>query len=69
MNTLNFEEVCEDTLDSLAEYFEELLETCPHIKDYDVNHSVSSPLFCKVIHRVNDCLQMGFKALCTAIAY
>ncbi|KAF4533233.1 hypothetical protein B566_EDAN005148 [Ephemera danica] len=37
LTELTYEQVCSETLDSLAEYFEELLEQCPQLSDSDVN--------------------------------
>lgn len=37
-----FDKVCEETLDSLSEYFEELIEVAPHLKSADVSYGVSS---------------------------
>lgn len=36
-----FEKVCEETLESLTEYFEEIIESCPHLISADVSYSVS----------------------------
>lgn len=35
----SFEEVCDETLDSLTEYFEELIESVDHLEKADVNYS------------------------------
>lgn len=35
-----FERVCEETLDSLSEYFEELIESAPHLESADVSYGV-----------------------------
>lgn len=37
-----FEKACEETLESLSEYFEELIEDCDHLKSADVAYSVSN---------------------------
>lgn len=36
-----FEKVCDETLDSLTEYFEELIEAAPHLDTADVSYGVS----------------------------
>lgn len=35
-----YEKVCEETLDSLSEYFEELVEVASHLKSADVSYGV-----------------------------
>lgn len=42
-NKAVFEEVCDETLDSLTETFEELVENADHLAGADVNYSVSLP--------------------------
>lgn len=41
LNALTFIQVCDETLDSLCEYFEELVENSKHLKNSDVEFSVS----------------------------
>lgn len=40
-NKAVFEEVCEETLESLTDVFEELVENADHLKGADVSFSVS----------------------------
>lgn len=40
VDAAKFEKVCEETLESLSEYFEELVERAEHLKSPDVNYSV-----------------------------
>lgn len=35
-----YEAVCSDTLEGLCEYFDDLVESTPHLKSADVNYSV-----------------------------
>lgn len=35
-----YESVCSDTLEGLCEYFDDLVESTPHLKSADVNYSV-----------------------------
>lgn len=39
-SSVKFEKVCDATLDSLAEYFEELIEQAQHLKAADVSYGV-----------------------------
>ncbi|KRT82885.1 hypothetical protein AMK59_4180, partial [Oryctes borbonicus] len=39
VDSLKFEKVCEETLESLSEYFEELIEDSDHLKLADVSYS------------------------------
>lgn len=39
-NAYNFDEVCDETLDSLSEYFEQIVESCEHLDSADVGFSV-----------------------------
>ncbi|KAJ4429654.1 hypothetical protein ANN_21855 [Periplaneta americana] len=39
LTPLTYEQVCNETLDSLSEYFEELVESAPHLKAADVSCS------------------------------
>lgn len=41
VDPLVFEEICNETLESLCDYFEELLDQNPSIKGADVTYSVS----------------------------
>lgn len=38
-----YEAVCSDTLEGLCEYFDDLIESTPHLKSADVNYSVRKP--------------------------
>lgn len=40
-SSVRFEKVCDATLDSLAEYFEELIEQAHHLNAADVSYGVS----------------------------
>lgn len=40
-----YESVCSDTLEGLCEYFDDLVESTPHLKSADVNYSVRILLF------------------------
>jgi hypothetical protein len=40
-NKAVFEEVCGETLESLTDYFEELIENADHLRGSDVSYSVS----------------------------
>lgn len=40
-----FEKVCDETLDSLCEYFEELVENATHLKAADVSYGVRNLFF------------------------
>lgn len=40
-SSVKFEKVCDETLDSLAEYFEELVEQAQHLNAADVSYGVS----------------------------
>jgi hypothetical protein len=42
LTPLTYEQVCNETLDSLAEYFETLVEEAVHLKAADVSYSVSN---------------------------
>ena len=44
MSLVEFEKVSDETLESLTEYFEELIETVPHLDNADVSYSVSITL-------------------------
>lgn len=44
IDPLKFEEVCEDTLESLCDYFEELIENSIHLKGADVTYGVKISL-------------------------
>ncbi|XP_071439937.1 frataxin, mitochondrial [Hetaerina americana] len=37
-DSLTYDKACDETLDSLAEYFEELVDRSPHLKDADVTY-------------------------------
>lgn len=39
LDRLKFEQLCSETLTSLADYFEELVESSPHLKNSDVSYS------------------------------
>ncbi|KAI4457524.1 frataxin [Holotrichia oblita] len=39
VDSIKFEKVCEETLESLTEYFEELVENETHLKSADINYS------------------------------
>lgn len=39
-DTIDFEEICSETLESLSDYFEELIEGAPNLKGADVIYSV-----------------------------
>lgn len=39
---MQFEKISDDTLDSLAEYFDEIIEGVDHLPDADVNYGVSN---------------------------
>lgn len=41
VDSVRFEKVCEETLESLTDYFEELVEDATHLKSTDVSYSVS----------------------------
>lgn len=41
---VKFEQVCDETLDSLSEYFEELIEGAQHLQAADVSYGVSNEL-------------------------
>ncbi|XP_067008480.2 frataxin, mitochondrial [Anabrus simplex] len=38
LNSVTFDQVCDETLDSLSEYFEELIESCNHLESADVTY-------------------------------
>lgn len=40
-----YEAACSDTLEGLCEYFDDLVESTPHLKSADVNYSVRILLF------------------------
>lgn len=40
LSFVQYEKVCDETLDSLTEYFEELIETAAHLPDTDVSYGV-----------------------------
>lgn len=40
-DSATYEKACEETLESLCEYFEELVENASHLRDTDVTYSVS----------------------------
>ena len=42
LTPITYEQVCNETLDSLSEYFEEIVEEAAHLKSADVSYSVSS---------------------------
>lgn len=42
MDLVTFESSCNDTLESLTDYFEELVETDPNLQNADIGYSVSS---------------------------
>lgn len=52
-----FEEICNETLESLCEYFEEIVDSSPNLKGADVTFSVS-------IHCLLFILQNLFKMSC-----
>ncbi|XP_022904941.2 frataxin, mitochondrial [Onthophagus taurus] len=39
LDSIHFEKVCEETLESLTEYFEELIENAKHLNEADVSYS------------------------------
>lgn len=45
IDALKFEEVCEETLESLCEFFEDVLENNLHLKGTDVTYGVCSVMF------------------------
>lgn len=38
LSPVQYEKICDETLDSLTEYFEELIETAAHLRDADVSY-------------------------------
>lgn len=44
LDLVTYEAVCADTLESLCEYFDHLVETSPHLKYADITFSVSLEL-------------------------
>lgn len=41
LDMVTYEAVCNDTLEGLCEYFDDLVESTPHLKSADVGYSVS----------------------------
>lgn len=41
LDPITFEKICEETLESLSEYFEELIENSSHLNSADVSYAVS----------------------------
>lgn len=41
LDLVTYETVSNDTLESLCEYFEDLAESSPHLRNADINYSVS----------------------------
>lgn len=41
LDLVSYETICSDTLEGLCEYFDELVETAPHLKNADITYSVS----------------------------
>lgn len=41
LDLLSFETICSDTLEGLCEYFDEIVELAPHLKNADITYSVS----------------------------
>lgn len=42
VDSVTFEKVCDETLESLCEYFEELVESASHLQSADVQYGVCS---------------------------
>jgi hypothetical protein len=42
LTPVTYEQVCNETLDSLSEYFEEIIEEAAQLKSADVSYSVSN---------------------------
>lgn len=42
LTPLKYEQVCNETLDSLSDYFEEIIEEAAQLKSADVSYSVSN---------------------------
>lgn len=40
LSSVQYEKICDETLDSLTEYFEELVEAAAHLSDADVSYGV-----------------------------
>lgn len=40
LDLMTYEAICSDTLEGLCEYFDDLVESTPHLKSADVNYSV-----------------------------
>lgn len=45
LDIVTYETVSGDTLESLCEYFEDLVESSPHLRNADINYSVRRKLF------------------------
>lgn len=45
IDSVFFEKVCEETLDSLSEYFEEIIDNSTYLKSADVSYSVGSFIY------------------------
>lgn len=41
LDLVSYETICSDTLEGLCEYFDELVELAPHLKNADITYSVS----------------------------
>lgn len=41
LDLVSYETICSDTLEGLCEYFDELVESAPHLKNADITYSVS----------------------------
>lgn len=41
LDLVTYDTVSSDTLESLCEYFDDLVETSPHLRNADINYSVS----------------------------
>lgn len=57
LSFVQYEKVCDETLDSLTEYFEELVEAAAHLPDADVSYGVcilieKSTIFALYIYNV-----------------
>lgn len=40
LDLVSFESICSDTLEGLCEYFEDLVEAAPHLKNADITYGV-----------------------------
>lgn len=45
LDAVQYDKVSEQTLDSLTEYFDELIEVAEHLQDADVSYGVSFTVF------------------------